>query len=147
MRSLERSMCQEWTVNHSTDIAPEDLLHFVYLDEFKDDWKQLHGNDGDEVALWALEILIMSNPVAGDVIQGTGGLRKIRFVSEEDNRGKRGADRICYAYFPEHHLVLMVAAFSKNRKEDLSTEERKGIKKYLDSIAKWLDDKKSGRLE
>lgn len=128
-------------MNHSTDITPEDLLHFVYLDEFKDDWNELHGNDGDEVALWALEILIMSNPEAGAVIRGTGGLRKIRFASEEDNRGKRGSDRICYAFFPHHHLVLMVAAFSKNRKEDLSTEERKGIKMYLDSIAKWLDEK------
>lgn len=133
-------MCQEWTLNHPSNIQPEDLLHFVYLDEFKDDWKKLHGNDEDEMALWALEILIMTNPTGGDVIPGTGGLRKIRFAAEEQNRGKSGADRICYAYFPSHHIVLMVMAFSKNTQLNISMEEKQGIKKYLKATEKWLDN-------
>ncbi|MCA9160446.1 MAG: hypothetical protein KDA72_19080 [Planctomycetales bacterium] len=100
--------------------------------------------DDDEIALWALEIAIMSNPLGGSVIRGTGGLRKLRFAAEQDYRGKRGADRICYAYYPDHHIVLMVAAFPKNRKANISEDEKKGIKKYLDQVRNWLDTNEDG---
>lgn len=118
-------------------MKPEDLLSFVYLDEFQDDWAKLYGDDADHEALWALEVLIMSNPKRGSVVTGTGGLRKIRFGTE--NEGKRGGNRICYAYFPDHHLVLMIMAYGKNQKSDLTPNERAGIKQYIDQIQKWLD--------
>jgi hypothetical protein len=125
-------------VRYSEELKPEDLLHFVYLDEFLDDWQQLYGNDQDELSLWALEILIMSDPFAGDMVKGTGGLRKLRFGSSQ--AGKRKANRICYAYFPEHHLVLMILAYGKNRQSDLTSAERSGIKEYLEQVQKWLDE-------
>lgn len=134
---MKRSVCQEWALQHQDVQKPEDLLHFVYLDEFQDDWKQIFGNDEDEEALWALEILIMSDPLVGAVVRGTGGLRKVRFGTEQD--GKRGANRICYAFYPEHHLVLMVMAYGKNRRVDISSLEREGIKEYLQQVQKWLD--------
>ena len=79
----------------------------------------------------------MSDPLVGAVVRGTGGLRKVRFGTEQD--GKRGANRICYAFFPEHHLVLMVMAYGKNRRADISSLEREGIKEYLQQVQKWLD--------
>jgi hypothetical protein len=33
---------------------------------------------------------LMQNPEAGDVIEGTGGLRKIRYADEKRGKGKRG---------------------------------------------------------
>lgn len=139
MRALERSVCQEWTLRHPSGLKPEDLLHFVYLDEFRDDWEELYGPDVDDEALWALEILIMSAPLAGDVVAGTGGLRKVRFGREES--GKRGGNRICYSYFPAHHIVLMLMAYGKSRKANLTKAERAGIKRYLEQVESWLDNR------
>ena len=119
-------------------LDPNSFLRFVYLDEFLDDWQQLFGNDHDELSLWELEILIMSDPFAGDIVKGTGGLRKLRLGSSQ--AGKRKANRICYAYFPDHHLVLMILAYGKNRQSDLTSAERAGIKEYLDQVQKWLDE-------
>jgi len=106
-------------VRHSNSLSPVDLLYFSYLDEFKDDWQDLYPNDGDEEGLWALEILVMTDPEAGPVIPGTGGLRKLRF----GKRGKRGGDRVCYSYFPDHNLVLMVMIYRKNEQENLTSKE------------------------
>lgn len=127
---------QEWDVEHPRSIRPEDLLYFVYLDEFLDDWETLYPNDEDEISLWALEILIMSNPTNGDVISGTGGLRKLRFGKE--GGGKRGGTRICYAYFPEYCVVLMVMAYGKNKTDNLSDSQKSGVKRYLEMIEAWL---------
>ena len=114
-------------------------MYFVYLDEFCSDWKELFGPDTDDEALWALEILIMSNPLAAPVVAKTGGLRKLRFGKED--AGKRGGARICYAYFPNHNTVLMLLAYGKNNKAELTNGERAGIKKYLEQVESWLDNR------
>ncbi len=137
-QTCTESVDQEWTVRHSSELKPVDFLHFVYLDEFHDDWQELYCNDQDELTLWALEMLIMSDPLAGDLVKGTGGMRKLRFGS--GHVGKRGANRICYAYFHEHHMVLMILAYGKNRQSDLSAVECSGIKEYLEQIQNWLDE-------
>ncbi len=87
MSGIRSATMMEWNVNHPPGITPEDLLTFVYLDEFADDWKQLHPNDTDEESLWALEVAIMMAPSKAPVVPGTGGLRKLRFVEEGSNRG------------------------------------------------------------
>jgi hypothetical protein len=121
------------------EISPEDFLHFVQLDEFVNDWESL-GFD-IENDLWALEILIMANPERGDVIPGTGGLRKLRFGREHESIGKRKGVRVCYAYFKEHWTVLLVVAYGKNEKDDLTENEKKDIRNYLDRAKSWLDNK------
>ena len=133
-------MCQEWDLQHPPSIHPEDLLYFVYLDEFKDDWKSNCSGDDDELSLWALEILIMRDPEGPPVVSGTGGMRKIRFALPETDKGKSGGIRVCYTYFAEYHIVLMMMAYPKNRKDNLSSKEKAGIKEYLDITTKWLDE-------
>src|SRR3990167_734355 len=44
----------------------------------------------DDEAFRALQLMLMEHPEAGDVIQGTGGLRKVRFADERRHKGKRG---------------------------------------------------------
>jgi hypothetical protein len=119
-------------------IHPEDLLTFVYLDEFQDDWSTLYPHDEDERNLWALENAIMSDPEGPPVMSGTGGLRKLRFGSTNDGVGKSGGCRVCYAYFPDHKLVLMVMAFAKNRQTNLTAKEKEGIREYLEFTKQWL---------
>lgn len=121
-------------------MKPEDLLHFVELDEFIEDWKGL-GLD-DELDLWALQIAIMSDPIRPPVVQGTGGLRKVRFSPPKWKGGKRGAVRVCYVYLQEHWTVLLVMAYGKGDKLDFSPEEKAGIKTYISRIKKSLDEKK-----
>jgi hypothetical protein len=123
----------------SKNLTPGDILHFVEADEFRDDWQALGLDVEDD--LWGLQTLIMSGPEMAPVIAGSGGLRKLRFAPEWWNRGKRGAVRVCYAYFAEHWTVLLVMAFGKGSKETLSAAEKKGIKEYLGRIEKWLDQR------
>ncbi len=118
-------------------IGPEDFLHFFQLDEFADDWKTLGFDLEDDLP--ALEISIMANPEVGKVIPGTGGLRKLRFAKSLDGIGKRGGVRVCYVYFPEHWTVLLVVAYGKNEKADLSPTEKRSIQEYLGRAKAWLD--------
>lgn len=56
---------------------------FIILPEFDKNWKSMGLSDED---LRRLENLILQDPEAGALMQGTGGLRKLRFAFE--NRGK-----------------------------------------------------------
>ena len=116
-------------------LTPEDFLHFVELDEFRDDWETLRLDDDD---IWTLQILIMCNPTRPPVIKGTGGLRKLRFAPERWNVGKSDAVRVCYVYFPDYWTVLLVAAYGKNEKDNLTDEEKAGIRTYIKQVESWL---------
>jgi hypothetical protein len=121
-------------------IDPQDLLQFVELRQFTDHWARL-GLD-DEGDLFALQIFIMANPKGAPVIEGTGALRKMRFAPAKWNIGKRGAARVCYAYFEEHGLVLLVMVYDHKEKDNLSAVEKKGIKRYLEQINHYLSTRK-----
>jgi hypothetical protein len=128
-------------IRTTQEIGPEDFLHFVQLDEFAADWETL-GYD-IEHDLWALELMIMANPECGAVIPGTGGLRKVRFGKEQEGIGKRKGVRVCYVYFQEHWTVLLVVAYGKNEKDDLSETEKKDIRDYIARAKAWLDGRKN----
>jgi hypothetical protein len=121
-------------------VQPEDFLDFYELDEFVDDWESL-GFDREN-DLWMLQILIMLDPEAGKVVAGTGGLRKLRFGKAGDRIGKRGGVRVCYVHFKHHAVVLLVAAYGKNEKDDLTSREKKYIREYIDRSKAWLDHRK-----
>lgn len=67
---------------------------FIQTQEFSRQWRALGFDDED---LRHLELMIMQNPEVGVVMQGTGGLRKMRFAYE--GRGKSGSVRVCYVDF------------------------------------------------
>jgi mRNA-degrading endonuclease RelE of RelBE toxin-antitoxin system len=73
---------------------------------------------------------IASNPLAGELIQGTGGARKIRWSSNA-HRGKRGGARIIYYYHNQNMPIFLFTAYSKNQKTNLSMEERNGLKRII----------------
>jgi len=117
---------------------PEDLLTFVELGDFTKNWEKLRLNDEEDLA--ALQIMIMLNPRKAPVVEGTGGLRKMRFAPDSWNTGKSGATRICYVYFEDFGLVLLVTAYGKNEKDTLSKRERSDIKKYLLETKHYLEN-------
>jgi hypothetical protein len=50
----------------------------------------------DDLAFGELQLALMGNPEAGQVIEGTGGLRKMRFADKRRGKGKRGGLRVIY---------------------------------------------------
>lgn len=68
-------------------------------------------------------------PLAGDLIEGTGGVRKLRWA--RDGMGKRGGVRVIY-YFHSARLPLYVlTVFGKNERADLSMDERNELGKLV----------------
>ena len=65
----------------------------------------------------------------------------MRFAPDSWNSGKSGAARVFYAYFEKHWTVLLLMAYGKGAKENLSNSECLAIKKYLRTVEKYLDSR------
>lgn len=73
----------------------------------------------------ALERSIASDPIAGDVIRGLTGIRKLRFAF--GGRGKSGGGRAIYFLLLADDTALLLTAYAKNEKADLSSDDRKAL--------------------
>jgi hypothetical protein len=104
---------------------------FIQLRHFERKWRAARLNDED---LQALEQMIMERPEAGDVMRGTGGLRKARFAPPSWHRGKSGALRVCYAVYHQYGLVFLVTLFGKNEQANLSDAECQATKQLLERV-------------
>ncbi|OCX93860.1 MAG: toxin [Pseudomonas sp. CO183] len=87
----------------------------------------------DDEAFRAFQTVLMENPEAGDVIQGTGGLRKIRFADEKRQKGKRGGIRIIYYWWLGGAQFWLFTVYGKDAQDDLSEPQKKVLKKLLDT--------------
>lgn len=96
---------------------------------FEKSWKDLGFTDED---LRRLQKELLQNPKVGDVIRGTGRLRKMRFAFE--NRGKSGSTRVCYVDFEIKKVIYLLAVFAKNEQENLTPAERNILKKKIDIL-------------
>lgn len=72
-----------------------------------------------------LEAFIAANPEAGDLIPGTGGIRKLRWAAS--GRGKSGGARIIYYYHSPAMPLFLLAAYTKSTKIDLTSNEKKQL--------------------
>ncbi len=72
-------------------------------------------------------------PDAGKIISGTNGVRKLRWQAANSHKGKSGGLRILYHY-SSGLLIIMLAVYAKNKKEDLSGEERNKLKKLIPKL-------------
>lgn len=70
------------------------------------------------------------HPEAGDLIEGTGGLRKIRVASS--GRGKRGGSRVIYYHFTAAAQIALLMIYPKNKKDDLTEPERKALRQIIE---------------
>lgn len=103
---------------------------FIMTREFDRLWKELNCNDDD---LKSLQEELLVKPNVGDLIQGTGGIRKYRIPME--GRGKRGGARVCYLDIPKKKHLFLLMAYAKNEKSDLSKDECK-LLKQLSTVLK-----------
>jgi hypothetical protein len=73
-----------------------------------------------------LQQFLLSQPDAGDVIQGTGGLRKVRWAIA--GKGKRGGARVIYFHASKHQQIRMLLIYRKGIKDELSAAEKKVLR-------------------
>ncbi len=83
-----------------------------------------------EEAREALYDYLEAHPEAGDIISGTGGVRKLRWRTGKDNKGKRGGVRILYHY-TQGVLILLITLYSKSEKGNITQAEKKNLKKLV----------------
>lgn len=67
------------------------------------------------------------NPMAGDLIPGTGGVRKLRWALE--GRGKRGGARVIYFHHDPGMPLFALTAYAKNERADLSQGDRNDLRR------------------
>lgn len=69
----------------------------------------------------ALQSVLVERPDAGVVIQGGGGILKIRW--RLPGRGKSGGVRVIYYWAVSDDKILMLYVYPKSEQEDLSREQ------------------------
>ena len=70
------------------------------------------------------------NPTAGDLIKGSGGLRKVRWRSAAG--GKRGGIRVIYYWYVSDSEIYLLLAYGKKEKEDLTSKEIKILRALIE---------------
>ena len=102
---------------------------FVYTALFNSCWKAMGLGDRD---LRIVEDALLRNPKLGDVIEGTGGARKIRF--QLAGHGKRGGGRIIYLDVYTKESTHMLFAYPKGVQSDLTPEQKKAVRQLVEQI-------------
>ena len=102
---------------------------FIEIPLFTKRWREIGLTDDD---LLQLQIMLLKDPESGPVIEGTGGIRKVRFPLQ--NRGKSGSVRVCYTDFAEYEVTYLITAFAKKDQENLSDDEKKALRKLVKSL-------------
>lgn len=77
---------------------------------------------------------LLQNPEKGNVIQGLGGLRKLRIADGKSNKGKRTGNRAIYYYYQTESQIYLVTAYAKNEQTDLTNEQRKILLTMIEHI-------------
>lgn len=93
--------------------------------------RKLRQNDYEK-----FELALISDPEEGALVKGTGDIRKTRMRSS--SKGKSGGFRVYYCDIALKERMYLLVLYAKNIKEDLSSEEKKWCKIYIEKIKKEL---------
>ncbi len=75
---------------------------------------------------------LAANPLAGDVIPRTGGVRKLRFRA--GGSGRRGGSRVIYYHLDQDSPLYALLVYAKSARTDLTPEERRTVANLAASI-------------
>ncbi len=84
---------------------------FIEVPMFTKKWKELGLTDE---TLRELQNILLNDPKTGDVIQGTGGLRKIRIPMP--NKGKSGGSRVIYVDIELKEIIYFINVYTKMKR-------------------------------
>jgi mRNA-degrading endonuclease RelE of RelBE toxin-antitoxin system len=77
-----------------------------------------------------LKTILVIRPDAGNLIPGSGGLRKIRWGAQ--GRGKRGGVRVIYYWAVKQERILMLLMYPKNERDNLTAEQLKVLRRIIE---------------
>ncbi|MEB3094848.1 toxin [Achromobacter sp. D10] len=87
----------------------------------------------DDDGFRVLQTTMMKYPCAGDVIEGTGGLRKLRYGDPRRGKGKRGGLRVIYYWWDGGSQFWLFTLYDKDEMQDLNAREKKALKDMLEA--------------
>jgi hypothetical protein len=82
----------------------------------------------DDAGFSRLQAAQMKSPTAGELIRGTGGIRKLRFDDSRRGKGKRGGLRIIYYWWEGGTQFWLFTVYDKDEATDLTEEQRRMFK-------------------
>lgn len=91
--------------------------------EFTEKALRLIGDDG----IFAIQMYLMEQPDAGDIIPGSGGCRKLRWAAK--GHGKRGGARVIYYWITDDDRILLLDLYTKSDSANLSQAQLKELKR------------------
>ncbi|MGB3620703.1 toxin [Ketobacter sp. MCCC 1A13808] len=103
---------------------------FVELPPFE----RYRTNYMDDAAFRQFQQELLANPQAGDVIKGTGGLRKVRFKDQRRGKGKRGGVRVIYYWWQGGRQFWLFTLYSKGEIVDLTKQESLALAAMLEVL-------------
>ncbi len=77
-----------------------------------------------------LQWFLMKDPGVGDIIRGSGGVRKLRWSAK--GKGKRGGLRIIYYWHEKLHEIWLLTLYAKNEAEDIPVGLLKKIREQFE---------------
>jgi hypothetical protein len=81
---------------------------------------------------------LATHPKVGDLIEGTGGVRKLRWA--RDGMGKSGGVRVIYYVHSDFMPLYLLTMFAKNERANLSKAERNALADLVDELVQiWLE--------
>ncbi|MDQ3219348.1 MAG: hypothetical protein M3Q26_01175 [Acidobacteriota bacterium] len=81
-----------------------------------------------------LQMDLCKDPQLGEIIRGSGGIRKIRWAIGE--KGKSGGARVIYYWAVSREKILMLDIYKKNEKVVLSRDELFKLRKKVEELLK-----------
>jgi hypothetical protein len=110
------------------DSARAALFQFVEAPafmRFRDDYL-------DDDGFAELQRYLASNPEAGDMVPGAGGIRKLRWKDPRRGKGKRGGLRVIYYCFLSEQEIWLLTLYDKDEAADLTKDERDHLRLALE---------------
>ena len=93
--------------------------------------KQLPAHFDDD-GYAAMQAFLSVHPESGNLIRGTGGVRKIRWAMR--GRGKRSGSRVIYYWHTDEDRIYLLTVYAKGVKDDLTATEREMWRKAVEAI-------------
>jgi len=115
--------------NMSKSPIPPTVFQFVEAPAFTRYREDYLGDEG----FGELQRNLSSDPEAGDLIPGAGGIRKLRWKDPRRKKGKRGGLRIIYYCFLSDEEIWLLTLYDKNEATDLTKEEKDQFRRALEA--------------
>lgn len=98
----------------------------------------------DEAERSEMVDFLARNPLTGDIIKETGGLRKVRWA--RTGGGKSGGFRAIYFFYDEDAPIYAVLAYGKGTQDDLSPAQRKAAAKFVRDLKAQIRAARIGKV-